>query len=628
LAEAARLRRVDSLAGAELVGRKSGDYSGIAIPYSLPGSTEIREYRLRRDHPEMEVDSQGRVKPKQKYLSPPGRGNMLYFAPGTTDAQLRDTALPVIIAEGEFKTLAVWRLANWNSVERPRFIPVGVSGVYNWRGTIGKTAGPDGERLDVKGPIPDLERIAWKDRRVIIAYDADADEKDLVRFARAELARHLRTQGAVVGFLAWNMNQGKGIDDHLAVAGPDAVLDELARVPFTGLRWQDELLRSKVSSENSILPILANAITALRLAPEWRGLLAYDEFRCNVVALKPPPWSAVLQNEWTDQEDRLTAEWLQRHRILVSVEIASQAVQTVATQRRVHPLRKYLESLKWDGIPRLDRWLSTYLGVEASNYSYAVGSRWMLSAVARICHPGAKADCCLILEGPQGIKKSTALRTLAGEYFTDELADLGSKDAALQIRGVWIVEISELDSLAHSEIASIKAFMSRTSDRFRPPFGKRVIQSPRQCVFAGTVNHTEYLRDETGARRFWPVLCGSIDIEALARDRDQLWAEAKQRHSAGEKWWLDTSALVELAAEEQTARYQGDPWEEVIAPWLEVHTSTSVSEVLEKCLAKPQAQWTQADKNRVGRSLRALGWERYRERGRERLEWRWRMAAQ
>jgi predicted P-loop ATPase len=112
---------------------------------------------------------------------------------------------------------------------------------------------------------------------------------------------------------------------------------------------------------------------------------------------------------------------------------------------------------------------------------------------------------------------------------------LGSKDAALQIRGVWIVEISELDSLVRSEIASIKAFMSRSADRFRPPFGKRVVECPRQCVFAGTVNHTEYLRDETGARRFWPVLCGSIDIEALARDRDQLWAEATHRYSSGEK---------------------------------------------------------------------------------------------
>jgi predicted P-loop ATPase len=252
----------------------------------------------------------------------------------------------------------------------------------------------------------------------------------------------------------------------------------------------------------------------------------------------------------------------------------------------------------------------------------------MLSGIARIHRPGAKADCCLILEGPQGIKKSTALRTLAGEYFTDELADLGSKDAALQIRGVWIVEISELDSLARSEIASIKAFMSRAADRFRPPFGKRVIECPRQCVFAGTVNHTECLRDETGARRFWPVLCGSIDIDALARDCDQLWGEAKHRYSSGEKWWLDTSALVKIAAEEQSARYQGDPWEEIIGPWLEVRSSTSVSEVLQKCVNKPQAQWTQADKNRVGPCLRTLGWERYRERERERLEWRRRRAAQ
>jgi predicted P-loop ATPase len=630
LAVAARLRRVDSLTGAALVGRKSGNYAGVAIPYFFPGTSEIREYRLRRDHPDMEIDSHGRVKPKQKYLSPPGRGNMLYFAPGVTDAQLRDLTLPLILTEGEFKTLALRRLANWNNVESPCFLPVGVSGVYNWRGTVGKTNGPDGERLDVKGPIPDLEHIAWKGRRVVIAYDADSSQKDLVRFARAELARHLRGRGAVVGFLEWNARQGKGIDDHLAVVGPENVLDELSRVTFTGLRWQDELIRSKVSSdknETSILPVLANAITALRLAPEWQGVLAYDEFRCNVVAAKPVPWGALLKSGWTDQEDRLTAEWLQRNRIFVSVEVASQAVQTVAAQRRVHPVRDYLNGLNWDGVPRLDRWLSTYLGVEESNYSYAVGARWMLSAVVRIYRPGAKADCCLILEGPQGIKKSTALRTLAGEYFTDELADLGSKDAALQIRGVWIVEISELDSLVRSEIASIKAFMSRSADRFRPPFGRRVVECARQCVFAGTVNHTEYLRDETGARRFWPVLCGSIDVEALARDREQLWAEAKCRYSSGEKWWLDTSALVEIAAEEQSARYQGDPWEEIIGPWLQGRSSTSISEVLEKCVNKPQAQWTQADKNRVGRCLRALGWERYRERERERLEWRWRRAA-
>ena len=246
------------------------------------------------------------------------------------------------------------------------------------------------------------------------------------------------------------------------------------------------------------------------------------------------------------------------------------------------------------------------------------------TAVARIYQPGVKVDCCLILEGPQGSRKSTALRTLAGEFFTDELADLGSKDAALQICGDLIVEISELDSLARSEIASIKAFMSRSADRFRPPFGKRVVECPRQCVFAGTVNHTEYLRDETGARRFWPVRCGFVDVERLAGDRDQLWAEAKARFSSGEKWWLDTSELIEITRQEQATRYQSDPWEEVIAPWLEGRVSASISELLDKCLNKPQAQWTQADKNRVGRCLRTLDWERYRERDGERLEWRWR----
>ena len=394
-----------------------------------------------------------------------------------------------------------------------------------------------------------------------------------------------------------------------------------------GRRWQDQLLRSKTNSgDGQILPILANAITALRLAPEWQGALAFDEFRSNVVTLRRTPWGSRVDGGWTDHEDRLTAEWLQRQRILVSVETASQAVQTVAAERTVHPVREYLDGLTWDGTPRLDRWLSTYVGASESEYTFAVGARWMLSAVARIYEPGAKADCCLILEGPQGIKKSTALRTLAGEFFTDELADLGSKDAALQIRGVWIVEIAELDSLSRSAVASIKAFMSRTADRFRPPFGKRVIECPRQCIFAGPVNHTEYLRDETGARRFWPVHCDRIDVEALARDRDQLWAEARRRYSSGEKWWLETSALVDIAADEQASRYQADPWQEVIATWLDGQTSTSVPEVLNKCLPKPQAQWTQSNKTRVARCFRALGWERYRDRQGSRLEWRYRRA--
>ena len=630
LAIQAGFRRVDSITGAEIVGRKGGNYSGIVIPYFRPGSDHVREHRLRRDHPDLEHDSAGNLKPRQKYLSPPGRSNMLYVVPGLDPELLRDMNMPVVITEGEFKTLALWRLANHGSATQPRFLPLGVSGVYNWRGTIGKTVGPDGSRLDVKGAIPDLDWIAWADRRVVIAYDADAAAKDVVRIARSELAAHLRGRGALVGFLEWEMARGKGIDDHLASVGPDAVLDEIAHVDFVGSAWKRDLLRSKPTmntNEGRILPVLANAASAFRHAPEWGGVLAFNEFGFGVVALKRTPWGIVPKGEWTDHEDRLATEWLQRQGILVSVEIAGQAVQTVARDHPFHPVKTYLKGLRWDGVERLNGWLSAYLGAEDTEYSRAVGTRWLISGVARIFRPGAKADCCLILEGPQGIRKSTALRTLAGEFFTDELADLGSKDAAMQTRGVWIIELSELDSLSHSEVARIKAFMSRTTDRFRPPYGMRPVESPRQCVFAGTVNHRTYLRDETGGRRFWPIACGRIDVESLARDRDQLWVEAQAKFDAGVVWWLETAELVQMASDQQTDRYEGDPWEEVIGPWVESRASVSIGEVLERCLEKAHALWTQSDKNRAARCLRALGWERYREREGSRLAWRYRKNA-
>jgi predicted P-loop ATPase len=614
--------------GGAVVGRRGGgDYSGILIPYFLPGSEQVRDYRLRRDRPDLEYDAAGSLKAKRKYLSPPGRSNMLHLPPGVSQSLLNDPMLPIVITEGEFKTLAVWRAAHHRASSRPRFLPLGVSGIYNWQGMIGKTFGPDGSGMDVEGAIPDLDWIFWAGRRVVIVYGADAVTKKLVRIARSALAAHLRGRGALVGFLEWDIDRGKGIDDHLAAVGADAVLDEIAHVDFAGSAWKKDLLRSKPpmnTTEGRILPVLANAIAAFRHAPEWAGVLAFNEFGFGTVVLKPAPWGVVPNGEWTDHEDRLAAEWLQRQGILVSVDVARQAVQTAARDHPFHPVKTYLHSLLWDGVQRLDRWLSTYLGAEDTEYSRAIGSRWLISAVARIFQPGAKADCCLILEGPQGIRKSTALRTIAGEYFTDELADLGSKDAAMQTRGVWIIELSELDNLSHAEVARIKAFMSRATGRFRPPYGMRLVESPRQCVFAGTVNHGTYLRDETGGRRFWPVVCGRVDVDGLSEVRDQLWAEAKARYKSGCPWWLDTPDLVQLASDQQEARYEGDPWEEVIGPWLESKQSTAISEVLQRCIDKPQAQWTQTDKIRAARCLRAQGWVRYRERQGNRLEWRYR----
>lgn len=393
-----------------------------------------------------------------------------------------------------------------------------------------------------------------------------------------------------------------------------------------GATWRNGLL---LNLNGTVKPALANAITALRGAPEWAGVLAYNEFAHFTVLRKPAPWlkpDAEFVADWTPNHDTLATEWLHHQGIFVSVDVTGQAVEAVARECPFHPVRAYLKGLAWDGTPRLETWLSEYLGADQSPYAAAVGSRWMISAVARVFEPGCKADCCLILEGEQGIRKSTALRVLAQPWFTDEIADLGSKDAALQTRGVWVIEIAELDSMSRSDVGKIKAFMSRMTDRFRPPYGKRPIDSPRQCVFAGSVNHGAYLRDETGGRRFWPVECKAavIDVDALADVRDQLWAEAAALYFDGKAWWLDSMELTREAQEEQAARYEGDPWDEVIMAWVEDRDSVSIADVLAICLEKKKDMWSHLDKIRVARCLRAHGWVRFNAGSRGAREWRYR----
>jgi hypothetical protein len=178
--------------------------------------------------------------------------------------------------------------------------------------------------------------------------------------------------------------------------------------------WRDNLIVNRWGAPKAIL---ANAITALRFAPEWTGVLAFNEFSAGTAALKPMPWGSSTK-EWSDYEDLLTTNWLQHQGIFVPVEIAGQAVQSLAKNRPFHPVREYLDSLRWDSTKRIDTWLSLYLGAQPTNYIAAVGARWLISAVARIYQPGVKADCCLILEGQQGLKKSTALKTIGGEWFT------------------------------------------------------------------------------------------------------------------------------------------------------------------------------------------------------------------
>lgn len=609
IAGQAGLYRVCSPAGRDLVGRNGGgDFGGIVFPYRMPGSRDCVLERLRLDHPPIDAVS---GKPTHKYLSPPGARNRLYFPP-CDPALLTDISMPIVFTEGEKKALALWRAAieSGNGTGTPAFLPVGLAGVWSWRGTVGSRPVADGPgHVPEKGPIPDLDRIECQKRKATILFDTNTATNEKVRAARREFARELAHRGADVSLADLPHAPGvNGVDDYLGRFGLGPLVDILTQaVPY---EWRKELI---TSDKGKILPILANTVTALRSAPEWHGLLAYDEFAFAATATRPTPWQH--EGTWDDQQDRLLADWLQHQGICVDDRIASKAVETVARDQVRHPVRKYLDALRWDGKGRLDDWLSAYLGAARSELTRAFGARWMISAVARICRPGVKADHCLILEGEQGLGKSTAFRTLGEPWFTDDIADLGTKDAAMATISAWIIELSELDSMSRTDLSKVKSFMTRNVDRFRPPYGRRVIESQRQCVFCGTVNHSEYLRDDTGGRRFWPVTCGRIDLDSLRQDRDQLWAEAVARYWKGEHWWLETPELEQQAEAEQDARYQADPWEAPIATFLETRSEVTTADVLGDALKIPAGQSTHAESIRVGRILHQFGWKPHRPRG-------------
>jgi len=228
LVRRAGIFRVDTLEGAQLVGRRAGssDYTGVVFPYCLPGEERPFEYRLRRDHPDLELQADGSRKERGKYLSPPGRGSRLYFVPGTLPEELSDVTLPITLSEGEKKALALTSLAETG--DRPRWLAIAIAGVWNWRGRIGIETGPDGDRRPVKGPIADLDRIKWRGRKVTIVLDPNIRNNPQVQAARWELTRELRRRGAVVHWWNWPKDAPadiNGIDDLIGFWGPETVLE-------------------------------------------------------------------------------------------------------------------------------------------------------------------------------------------------------------------------------------------------------------------------------------------------------------------------------------------------------------------------------------------------------------------
>lgn len=322
--------------------------------------------------------------------------------------------------------------------------------------------------------------------------------------------------------------------------------------------WESKLVRGGANGEGPPKPTLANLLLVLRNAV-GSDLFKRDEFAFREFYGRDAPWVGGKKGKALTDDDTVNLkEWVAKnYRFEISQNIINEAMTIIATANAYHPIREMLEALPpWDGIPRIDTWLKSHFEARGPDeYLAQVFRKWLVASVTRTYIPGYKFDWMLLLEGKQGSGKSSFGSNLFGEeYCLDGLPKLNDKDAALGLQGIRCVEFGELDQMRRNEVETVKAFVTRCSDKVRPPFGKRWVESRRQCVFFGTTNKDEYLKDDTGNRRFIPVEVGQLDWDQLARDKNQLWAEALFIYKNG----LEPSLYLEDEARTHAEKKQLD----------------------------------------------------------------------
>jgi predicted P-loop ATPase len=374
-------------------------------------------------------------------------------------------------------------------------------------------------------------------------------------------------------------------------------------------KWLDKCIKNETGKP---LPVLANALIGLRA--EMPETFAYDEMLCVTMLMRSvdAATSDFSPRPCTDVDVGVVQERLQHLGLSrLSKDVTHQAADIRAAERRFHPVRTYLNNLAWDGKARVSQLFPVYFGSAATDYATAIGTMFMVGMVARILEPGCKADHMVVLEGAQGTLKSTACRILGGDFFSDNLPDVSAgKDVSQHIRGKWLIEVSEMHAMNRAETTLLKAFITRQVERYRPSFGRKEVIEPRQCVFIGTTNKDTYLRDETGGRRFWPIKTGKINVKALTRDRDQLFAEAVRSYHNRVAWWPDKDFEQQHIAPEQAARYEADVWEENIATYLKTNTKVTVGQIAKEALHIDTPRLGRAEQNRIIAALERIGWRR------------------
>ncbi len=354
-----------------------------------------------------------------------------------------------------------------------------------------------------------------------------------------------------------------------------------------------------------------NAAIVLECDTRWHGRFRFDEF-ANQLEIDGRPVQDIDEvriQHWLDAE----------YGIQIGPKTTGEAVAVVGTGDTFHPVRDYLSGVKWDGQPRIDRWLVDYCQSPDKRIVCAYARRFLISAVARVFDPGCKVDTTLILQGDQGAKKSTALRALASpRWFSDSAVDLRSKDAMQVMTGVWIYEFAEMDAIRRQDFSVTKAFLTSRVDRYRPAFGRHVVSHARQGIIAGTTNDEQALpADPSGSRRYWPVQVGSVDAEGLLGARDQLWAEAVAAYRDGEQWWL-TDDEERRRVKSEDLFCEVDAWQDVIEAWCVGKLELTTAGVWVGALEKRPGDLNQGSKLRIARILRGLDYrpERHRTRGR------------
>ena len=413
--------------------------------------------------------------------------------------------------------------------------------------------------------------------RIHLFGDKDRDAKEgtptaklpsflaMADFARADKAVKLRL---------FEEKTGEAASDFACLTVGQTVLGvEVESEKCDSKHWALDL---QTGTKGEYLATIDNIILIMRNDSELRGKLGFNSFTGRYTVAAALPWNeSTSERTWSDEDDAGLRHFLEKKYGIKSKGNIDDARVLAARDNIYHPVIEYLDGLTWDGVKRAETLLIDYMGAEDTPYTRAVTRKTLAAAVRRVRQPGVKYDNVLIMVGKQGCGKSYLVSRLGGKWFSDTLTSIQGKEAYEELQGFWIVEIAELSALRKSEVEAVKHFIAKQSDSYRAAYDRHVRTRARQCIFFGTTNNAEFLRDATGNRRFLPVDVDPAKARLSVFDdltdevRDQIWAEACTIESAGEKLYLDTKELRRAAEAEQDRHFEQSPLTGEVEQYLE-----------------------------------------------------------